>query len=355
MSTAQEGLNKVLAEVGNILSKAADRGADKVRTGGADRGVRTASADSLRTPAADSRPAPIQQNQAPSPDKLLKRKGDEQNVRSAALRAGGADKAADKGLLGELDAWLGKGEVIEALAKMGGTLTDKEREQRRAAAKARWAKHRGEAATVGMKPAGSSGTEGRQLPGGPAKRTVSSLYSQYRAHKDSEFADVTPEGGRAGFKQFGFKPQRPAAMSEEAYTSLAQAAGATVKGVREQIAAKAQERKLVPPGTTSRDYRAALSHAQRLALHDVGLGSYDFRMEDDAKARLKPLEPFVRYARRRTLTALQEGHKGTWGQFKAEFGEEFADGRVDLKGNTRRRFYPHMELVRAEQALALGA
>ncbi|WP_157985990.1 hypothetical protein [Teichococcus vastitatis] len=245
--------------------------------------------------------------------------------------------------------------MIEALAKMGGTLTDKEREQRRAAAKARWAKHRGEAATVGMKPAGSSGTEGRQLPGGPAKRTVSSLYSQYRPHKDSEFADVTPEGGRAGFKQFGFKPQRPAAMSEEQYTSLAQAAGATVKGVREQIAVKAQERKLVPPGTTSRDYRAALSHAQRLALHDVGLGSYDFRMEDDAKARLKPLEPFVRYARRRTLTALQEGHKGTWGQFKAEFGEEFADKRVDLKGNTRRRFYPHMELVRAEHAEALGA
>ncbi|MCI0755002.1 hypothetical protein [Teichococcus vastitatis] len=279
--------------------------------------------------------------------------GREENVLTPASRAGGED-TEDTGLLGSLDAWLGKGEVIEALAKMGGTLTDKEREQRRAAAKARWAKHRGEAATVGMKPAGSAGTEGRQLPGGPAKRTVSSLYSQYRPHKDSEFADVTPEGGRAGFKQFGFKPQRPAAMSEEQYTSLAQAAGATVKGVREQIAAKAQERKLVPPGTTSRDYRAALSHAQRLALHDVGLGSYDFRMEDDAKARLKPLEPFVRYARRRTLTALQEGHKGTWGQFKAEFGQEFADGRVDLKGNTRRRFYPHMELVRAEQAEGLS-
>ncbi|MFC3127227.1 hypothetical protein ACFOD4_19335 [Pseudoroseomonas globiformis] len=260
-------------------------------------------------------------------------------------------------MLGKLGDWLGADDVLGALRKAEGAtrqLSDKEREQRRAAAKARWANHQGRAKTEGMAPAGSSGTEAKQLPGGPTKRMTSSLYSQYRAHKDSEFADVTPEGGRAGFKQFGFKPQRPAAMSEEAYTQLAASAGRTVKGVREQIAAKAQERQLIPPGTTSRDYRAALSHAQRLALHDVGLGSYDFRMEDEMKGRMKGMEQFVRYARRRTYAALHDGHKGSWAPFKAEFGTEFPDKRVDLQGNTRRRFYPHMELVRAERAVRLG-
>ena len=262
------------------------------------------------------------------------------------------------GLIDALGGWLGKSEILAELGKADTAtrqLSDKEREQRRAAAKARWAKYRGQAATAGMAPVRIGGDEGRQLPGGPGRRMTSSLYGQYRAHKDAEFADVKPEGGRAGFKTFGFQPQRPKGMSEESYTQLATAAGRTVKGLREQIAAKAQERRLIPEGTTSRDYRAALSHAQRLALHDVGLGSYDFRMEDEAKGRMKPLEPFIRYARRRTYSALRDEHKGTWQQFKAEFGQEFADRRVDLEGNVRRRFYPHMELVRSEPSDLLSS
>jgi hypothetical protein len=236
-------------------------------------------------------------------------------------------------------------------------LSEAELEQRRAAGRASAAKRKGKGRLYGTDKGEAPSvaqTAWGQTAGKPREtRLKSSLGAYYRAHLDKEFADVTPEPvGRGGFKEFGFKPQKPKGMADDDYAKFATRAGEITTALRQPILDGAIKEKLIPEGTDPRAVRQAFAHARLVALARLGLGEYHFRMEDDRKEQMTRLTPFIRYAHRRLEQdpqGLRAQLKGQWKQFKDEFGEEFADKRKDPRtGEVRRRLYPHDVLVRAD-------
>lgn len=241
-----------------------------------------------------------------------------------------------------------------ALAKR--LLSEAEHQQRVEAAHASVEARRGryhgtdDGAAPGVRQAawGQAGdARGRQLPGGPGNRLGSPLrgFITVPRNKDPEFRDVSPVSGR----WFKAAPQRPKGMSEEQYHDLARKAGAMTRALRDAILLRGQESGLIPQGADPRHVKLAFTHARNLALHDAGLFRYDFGFAEDDKPALRQMVPFMRYARRRMINDLRAGFKGQWKQFKDEYGHEFADRRTDPRtGEVRRRFYPHMEYVKAD-------
>ena len=174
--------------------------------------------------------------------------------------------------------------------------------------------------------------------------------------KDTEFADVVPEsGGRRGFKSFSFKPQMHSGFKDEmSFHEFAGKVGAVLRAGKPKIMESAEKKGLIPPGTDQADLRMAFNHARHIALHEAGLGEYKYALNDEAKQRLKPLERFMWHVRRSIMQDANHGlrarFKGQWKQFKDEFGYEFADKRKDIRtGETRRRFYPHMNMLMADR------
>lgn len=242
-------------------------------------------------------------------------------------------------------------------------LSQAELEQRRAAGRASAEKRRGKGKYYGKDTGEAPGVVqsawGQKGSGRDKETRIKSvLGSHYRAHLDKEFSDVVPESaGRGGFKEFAFTPQRPSHMSDEDYNKVALRAGQVTKALKDPIIQGAVKAGKIPPGTDPKTVNRAFAHARLLALHEVGLGKYHFRMEDQTKETMKPLVPFIWYARRRLTQdpqGLRPQFKGQWKQFKDEYGEPFKDNRKDPRtGEVRRRFYPHMELLRADQGLPL--
>jgi hypothetical protein len=107
---------------------------------------------------------------------------------------------------------------------------------------------------------------------------------------------------------------------------------------------------LVPAGTTRGALNAAYNHAALAALHDHGIiDASQFRMDDTLKAEMKPLEPYMRFIRRRLGAQFHEKAKGSWKPYRDEFGVTFADMRRNkITGEVRRRTRPLQELVKRD-------
>lgn len=112
----------------------------------------------------------------------------------------------------------------------------------------------------------------------------------------------------------------------------------------------ATKRRLIPAGAHPADVRQAYKHASLLALHKAGLVDWDFTMDDEAKRRLKPLTPFMRYAQRRVFDQLNVQLKGKWKPFRQQFGKPFSDQRTDAQGEVRHRMRPNQEFIKIEAA-----
>ncbi len=240
----------------------------------------------------------------------------------------------------------------EILAQFApGNLTDAEHKQRVAAGKASAEKRRSRLARTPIGVGNKTWSLG--YAGGGNRR----MYSQWVPHKTAEFGDVTPEKGqRWGYKQFSFTPQKLAGMSDENYTALAQKVGSKIKELREKVITNGYERnhpalernwgelvRMIPAGTPPADARLAYTHAARIALHELGIGKYQYAMDDELKRKLDPMKYFIIYAKRAIDQEIRRDTKGSvnWRAFKEEFGEPFKKPKYDkVTGQERKRFYP---------------
>jgi hypothetical protein len=121
--------------------------------------------------------------------------------------------------------------------------------------------------------------------------------------------------------------------------------------VRDQRAGaieKGTERGLIPEGSDPRTVNRAYAHGAMLGLHDHGAIDYDFKMPPELQADFKPLEGFIRYSRRRTISTVHGEEKGSWRPYRAAFGKPFKDNRRDkVTGAVRLRVRPNDVLIKA--------
>lgn len=157
-------------------------------------------------------------------------------------------------------------------------------------------------------------------------------------------------------------PQVPKALGEEKWKDIGRWAWKQTRELRADITEKGA--RYIPAGTDEKVVRAAYNHAANVALHDFGLFELRFAMTEEGKEKLKPLIPFMVYARRR-LQDLRAGDReaneahrgpGLWAPFRNEFGKPFTPAKHYAKdthghkaGDEKKRFYryEHHTLVKA--------
>jgi hypothetical protein len=113
---------------------------------------------------------------------------------------------------------------------------------------------------------------------------------------------------------------------------------------------KGTEQGLIPEGTRPGTVVRAYKHAALRALHRAGLGDYDTRMDEAAKAEFRPLVGFMRYAHRRVFDHLNQGQlKGKWQPFRDEYGQLFRQKKHGkLTGKERMRMRPVEEFIKID-------
>ena len=144
------------------------------------------------------------------------------------------------------------------------------------------------------------------------------------------------------------KWQKPKALSQTEHQTLLRGLAGTIQNNRDGAIVNAHIRGMIPAGTETRTVHRAYNHASMLALHDYGVLDYDFKMDDQLKSDMKPLEPFIRYSRRRVIDQMRVAHKGKWQPYRKEFGTPFTDNRKDkVTGETRLRTKSNLILVKS--------
>lgn len=262
----------------------------------------------------------------------------------------------------------------------GGSLSEAEHAQRVAAGKASAEKRRNRGKLYGQDDGSAPGVRqaswgqgsdepSRKLPGGPSTRGTASMYGQYRADpNDREWRHLgneapAQESAMGGtFALQSFTPRMSSEHGAEKSMELAQWAGKRTAEARKEVLMRGTERRLIPAHAGERDVRAAFNHARNIALHDVGLGDYQFRFNPEARARFDELVPFIKYARRKLGGIMREERPGEWAAYRREHGKPLPGGAVHLKdtngqkaGDPKLVFYRHNELVkRAAAAMHLA-
>ncbi len=156
--------------------------------------------------------------------------------------------------------------------------------------------------------------------------------------------------------QLDFHP-RPEDVSQEAHAALHHGLRQSIEAMREPTIAagmtpkkrgKQRGQVLIPEGTERRSVHRAYNHAAMLAMHQYGIGHYNFAMSDEVKAELTPLVGFMRYAKRNVSNHMWATQKGHWKPYRAAHGIPFGDQRRDrTTGEVRLRVPPQHELIKA--------
>ena len=124
-----------------------------------------------------------------------------------------------------------------------------------------------------------------------------------------------------------------------------------VHGLKDRFTLKRRTGDFILPADAPRSsVNKAFNHAAMLALHDTGTVKYgpDFKMDDDLKAELTPLVPFMRFVRRRIGQEISRREPGVARAHLSDFGQRFPTPKFDRKtGKERLRFAPNMELIKA--------
>jgi hypothetical protein len=109
---------------------------------------------------------------------------------------------------------------------------------------------------------------------------------------------------------------------------------------------------LFPEGTPDSTLHRAYNHAAMLAMHDTGIGIYDFKMTPEAKAELTPVIPFIRRARQHLRHQFGAAYPGMSRNYLEEFGETYPNPKIDPKtGKQRHRFKPREQLIKVADTL----
>lgn len=188
----------------------------------------------------------------------------------------------------------------------------------------------------------------------------------------ADLAPQLPTAGGGRFKMVDMRPQVPSTMTKDEYTELGAWAGQRTREVRDEHIKRSIGRKdpgghrggmLLPAGTDpkDRDVKLAYNMARNLAMHDVGLISYDYRMTPETIQALQPHRTFIKHTRRYLGNILRSERPGVWAQFRREFGKEFADGRThkfdtagQKAGEKKKYFERHLNFLKSWNAGALS-
>jgi hypothetical protein len=110
---------------------------------------------------------------------------------------------------------------------------------------------------------------------------------------------------------------------------------------------------LYPEGTPKSTLVRAYHHAALVHMHERGLVDYDWKMDPDLKAELKPVEPFMRYAKERLEHNANKAFPGEKQPYHDEFAKPFPNPKFDkVTGKERKRFRPNQQLIKAAPFVA---
>lgn len=218
--------------------------------------------------------------------------------------------------------------------------------------------------------------QGQARPGAGGARSVwdtrgteapiGAMNATFTFHFPDAYRSATPDRPRLGRKQVAQALARAKAggphqdvvitnpqtlLEAQRHPVMRELATAVINVVREHqdgAIEKGHERNLIPAGTRPGTVVRAYKHAALRALHKVGLGDYDTRMDAAAKAEFTPLVPFMRYVHRRIFDHLnQQVLKGKWGPFRTQFGQLHRQRKHGkLTGHERMRMRPVEQFIK---------
>ncbi len=191
---------------------------------------------------------------------------------------------------------------------------------------------------------------------GVQRRTQHKMPGYYRNVGRVRHGAAAPEDTElpvGSFLRASLPFHKPKALSADERKAIEQGVISVISKQREATIARGlgdeKQAALIPEGTSKRTINRAYNHAAMIAVHKYGLGHYDFAMDDELKAEMTPLVPFIRYAQRRVLNTMLAEHKGEWKPYREEFGIPFKDKQKDADGKVRLRVKPLQQLIKAAE------
>lgn len=109
-------------------------------------------------------------------------------------------------------------------------------------------------------------------------------------------------------------------------------------------------KRLIPEGTPPGLAAQAYKEATLTALHKLGLGHYETKMDMAAKRQLRPLNRFMWHAMRRVFDHMnQPPLQGKWEPFRQEFGQLYRQRKHgQYTGHERMRMAPRTEFIKLD-------
>jgi hypothetical protein len=203
-----------------------------------------------------------------------------------------------------------------------------------------------------VKPLRESGLPRRSLTRGEAWQRNGRLFAPHAGEVPIDYTGSRQMERPAGsFIKHTWKPNIPANGNAADHHALVGALTRHIQGEKLPTIVRAQEQGLIPEGTSGSTIRRAYNHAAMFGLHDFGVGVYDYAMDEHLQHEMKPMEPFIRYARRRINSTLTGRERGAWRPYRAEFGQKFPTPKFDrFTGEERKRVPPNQVLVKLAEA-----
>lgn len=158
--------------------------------------------------------------------------------------------------------------------------------------------------------------------------------------------------------------QQPKAYTRKQHDAIRGALVSQIVENRQGAIERATENGLIPEGANKKLINRAYNLASMRALHEFGVGKFDYKMTDQLKEEMRPLTPAMRYFQRRIGNAMRSDPrtKGLWEPYREEFGVPNKQGKLwtnrEGKGNQVRLVWakshgPHTEFIKAEMPGAL--
>lgn len=152
--------------------------------------------------------------------------------------------------------------------------------------------------------------------------------------------------------------QQPKAYTRKQHDAIRGALVSQIVENRQGAIERATENGLIPEGTSKKLINRAYNLASMRALHEFGVGRFDYKMTDQLKEEMRPLTPAMRYFQRRIGNAMRSDPrtKGLWEPYKEEFGEPYPDRRLDRRQGKQNQMRlrwptsqgPHTEFIKAD-------
>lgn len=217
----------------------------------------------------------------------------------------------------------------------------------------------GRGRAAGLFQQGKSGVPGRGHDGGRA-HPFTILTRNDKLMEDTREEYTGERGQQAqvdGYQRHAMTWQRPKGLKAKEHDAIRSTLVETIRVNRDPAVEQAIERRLVPDDVSRRLINRAYNLAAMRALHEFGVGKFDYAMGDELKREMLPMVPAMRYWQRRIGDRMRadERTKAKWQPYKEEFGEPYPDRRLDKrpgKGNQLRLRWPksqspHTEYIKA--------